>query len=279
MTREELKERVLELTALGDKAPRETARAVFTRLRSALGRGDVRAAECVNGQWRVHEWVRQGILLGFRFGDNRDAPESGCVQARDRDTLPLKPLADFDARCRIVPGGSAIRDGAFVGRGVVCMPPMYINIGAYVDDESMIDSHALVGSCAQVGRRCHISAAAQLGGVLEPPGAWPVIIEDEALVGAGVSVVEGVIVGRGAILGAGVILTSSTPVYDLVDRAIYRAADGQPLRIPPMAVVVPGSRPARGDFAREHNLHVATPLIVKYRDRASGDSMIEDLLR
>lgn len=270
---------IQSLLEQGPGAPVEASRAAFARLRAALNEGSVRAAEKVDGVWRVNEWVRQGILLGFRVGENRDAPESGVVQARDRDTLPLMGRGSFDERTRVVPGGSSIRDGAYIGRSVVCMPPMYINIGAYVDDESMIDSHALVGSCAQVGKRCHISAAAQIGGVLEPVGAWPVIIEDDALVGAGVCVVEGVIVGEGAVLGAGVTLTASTPVYDLANATEHRATDDAPLQVPAGAIVVPGSRPARGDYAAENGLHVATPIIVRYRDADGAVSFVEEALR
>jgi len=274
-----LKDQIGDLVSNYADVRRGEAREAFARLREALNEGTVRAAEKVDGQWRVNEWVRKGILLGFRVGENRDAPETGFVQARDRDTLPLRDMKRLDARSRVVPGGSAIRDGVYIGKGVVCMPPMYINIGAYIDDETMIDSHALVGSCAQIGKRCHISAAAQIGGVLEPAGAWPVIIEDEVLVGAGVCVVEGVIVGQGAVLAAGLTLTSSTPVYDLVDQTIHRATAVRPLVIPPNAVVVPGSRPAKGDFARANGLSLATPVIVKYRDRSSEDSLVEDALR
>jgi 2,3,4,5-tetrahydropyridine-2-carboxylate N-succinyltransferase len=275
----ELESLIVDLVENYDDSRREEARAAFDRLRDALNHGRVRSAEKIDGCWRVNEWVRRGILLGFRVGDNRDAPESGVAQARDRDNLPLRSVALFDERARLAPGGSSIRDGAYIGSGVICMPPMYVNIGAYIDDETMIDSHALVGSCAQVGKRCHVSAAAQLGGVLEPTGAWPVIIEDDALIGAGSCVVEGVIVGEGAVVGAGVTLTSSTPVYDLIGETIHRSTDAAPLAIPPGAVVVPGSRPARGLFAREHALNVATPLIVKYRGGDADKSLVEDALR
>ncbi|MCX7044425.1 MAG: 2,3,4,5-tetrahydropyridine-2,6-dicarboxylate N-succinyltransferase [Candidatus Sumerlaeota bacterium] len=276
---EALKNDILDLASSDVAARRFEARRAFASLREALNAGRVRAAEKVDGRWIVNEWVRQGILMGFKVGENRPAPETGVVQARDRDTLPLLSPERFDPRTRLVPGGSSIRDGVFIGRGVVCMPPMYINIGAYVDDETMIDSHALVGSCAQIGKRCHVSAGAQIGGVLEPPGAWPVIIEDGALVGAGVCVVEGVIVEAGAVLGAGVTLTASTPVYDLVRETIHRASSGAPLTIPAGAVVVPGSRPARGAFAQAQGLHVATPLIVKYKDQKNSSDFLEASLR
>ena len=274
-----LKIKILDLLENGFANREAEARQAFAQLRQALNAGAVRAAEPDGEAWRLHEWVRQGILLGFRCGRNRAVPESGNPQARDRDTLPLRAVELMDERSRLIPGGSSIRDGAWIGKGVVCVPPMYINIGAWVGDESMIDSHALIGSCAQIGAGCHISAAAQIGGVLEPAGAWPVIIEDNVFVGAGSCVVEGVLVRKNAVIGAGVTLTSSTPVYDLVRQQVYRPAQGGPLIIPARAVVVPGARPARGDFAREHGIQVATPVIVKYVGDEQDRDFVEDALR
>src|SRR3954447_12651012 len=235
---------ITELFAAGTTADRDRVREVFTRLRAALSAGDARAAEpdpSTPSGWRVNTWVKQGILLGFRFGDVVDASaDHGRWPFADKDTLPLRRL-DPGAGVRIVPGGSTVRAGAFLGRAVVCMPPMYINIGAYVGDETMIDSHALVGSCAQIGRRVHVSAAAQIGGVLEPVGALPVVIEDDVLVGGNCGVYEGTIVKRRAVLGTGTILNRSTPVYDVARNTIHRATDDTPLVIPEGAVVVAGS--------------------------------------
>jgi 2,3,4,5-tetrahydropyridine-2-carboxylate N-succinyltransferase len=254
--------------------------------RGALDRGEARAAEPDPASpwgWRVNPWVKQGLLLGFRLGRIVDltvgAPDGPRLPFSDKDTYPLRAI-EPGAGLRLVPGGSAIRDGVFLGRGVTCMPPMYINAGAYVGDGSLIDSHALVGSCAQVGRRVHLSAAAQLGGVIEPVGALPVIVEDDVLVGGNCGVYEGTVVQRGAVLGAGTILTRSTPVYDLERETIHRAAEGGPLVIPAGAVVVPGSRAVTRGMGREWGLALYTPVIVKYRDAATGDRVqLEDWLR
>lgn len=274
-----------EVTALVDAgagADRERARDLFVRLRAALSRGEVRAAEpdpAAPSGWRVNAWVKQGILLGFRFGDVADASvDGGRWPFADKDTLPLRRL-DPDGGVRIVPGGSSVRDGAYLGRGVICMPPMYINIGAYVGDGTLIDSHALVGSCAQVGRRAHVSAAAQIGGVLEPVGALPVIIEDEVLVGGNCGVYEGAVIKRRAVLASGTILTGSTPIYDLPNARIIRPSDG-PLVVPEGAVVVPGSRPITTGAGREWGLSVATPIIVKYRDeKTDAKAALEEWIR
>jgi 2,3,4,5-tetrahydropyridine-2-carboxylate N-succinyltransferase len=265
----DLRERVERLFAGEERADREAARAAFTELRGALSRGEARAAEpdaaCPTG-WRVNAWVKQGILLGFRHGDLADASvDHGRVPFFDKDTLPLKRL-DAAAGVRIVPGGSSVRDGAFLARGVVAMPPMYVNIGAYVDEGSMIDSHALVGSCAQVGRRVHVSAAAQIGGVLEPVGALPVVVEDDVLLGGLTGLFEGTVVKRRAVIAAGTILTGSTPVYDLPNGRILRPEAGSPLVIPEGAVVVPGARAVAAGPGRDWGLSLATPVIVKYRD-------------
>jgi 2,3,4,5-tetrahydropyridine-2-carboxylate N-succinyltransferase len=246
----------------------------------ALERGIVRAAEPTpSGQWHVNPWVKQGILLLFRLGTLQPVHYGG-VQFFDKHTLPVRQLA-LDDSVRLVPGGSAIRRGAYIAKGVICMPPMYINIGAYIDEGTMVDSHALVGTCAQIGRRVHISAAAQIGGVLEPANARPVIIEDEAFIGGNTGIYEGVCVRRRAVIAAGVILTASIPVYDLVHHRILRATPEQPLDIPAGAVVVPGTRTLDdSSFARDHRLSAACALIVKYRDeRTEVRTALEDALR
>ena len=260
---------VNELVDAGAAADRDRARAVFAELRAALSSGRVRAAEpdpSSAGGWRVNRWVKQGILLGFRFGDMADASmDHGRVPFYDKDTLPLKKPG-LAAGVRIVPGGSAIRDGAYLAPGVICMPPMYVNIGAWIGEGSMIDSHALVGSCAQVGARVHISAAAQIGGVIEPVGALPVIVEDDVLIGGNTGIYEGAIVKSRAVIAAGTILTGSTPVYDLVRGDIIRPADDRPLIVPEGAVVVPGGRAVTQGKGVDWGLTLATPVIVKYRD-------------
>ncbi len=265
----DLRERVERLFAAGEGADREAARAAFAELRAALSRGEARAAEPDAGSptgWKVNAWVKQGILLGFRHGTLADASmDHGRVPFFDKDTLPLKRL-DAAAGVRIVPGGSSVRDGAFLARGVVAMPPMYVNIGAYVDEGSMIDSHALVGSCAQVGRRVHVSAGAQIGGVLEPVGALPVCVEDDVLLGGLTGLFEGTVVKRRAVIAAGTILTGSTPVYDLPKGRVLRPEAGSPLVIPEGAVVVPGARAVAAGPGRDWGLSLATPVIVKYRD-------------
>ena len=264
----ELADEIQRLFAQQD-ADRDQARSVFAQLRDALSTGRVRAAEpdpsAATG-WRVNTWVKQGILLGFRSGDVVPYPSpSRQAPYLDKDTLPLKSL-DTTSQVRIVPGGSSIRDGAFIGRGVICMPPMYINIGAYVDEESLIDSHALVGSCAQVGRRVHVSAGAQIGGVLEPVGALPVIVEDEVLIGGNTGLYEGAVVKTRAVIGAGTVLTGSTPIYDLPKRRLIKSMDGLPVVIPEGAVVVPGARAVTAAQGQQWGLSLATPVIVKYRD-------------
>lgn len=258
------------------------ARAAFERLRAELSSGTVRAASpdsSAPSGWRVNAWVKQGILLGFRGGAVIPAGEAGGFGFFDKDTLPVRRLT-ADSGVRVVPGGSAIRDGAYVGPGVICMPPMYINIGAYVDEGALIDSHALVGSCAQVGRRVHLSAGAQLGGVLEPVGAFPVIVEDDVVVGGNAGLFEGVIVRSRAVIGAGTILTGSTPIYDLPRGAIIRPADGQGLIVPEGAVVVPGARAVTSGAGRDWQLSLSTPVIVKYRDeRTDARTELERWIR
>jgi 2,3,4,5-tetrahydropyridine-2,6-dicarboxylate N-succinyltransferase len=254
------------------------ARAVFFEFRQALTRGQIRAAEKLDGRWRVNAWVKQGILLGFRLGELQEAGGGG-LSFVDKDTFPARTFSAAD-KLRVVPGGSSVREGAFLAPGVICMPPMYVNAGAYVDEGTLIDSHALVGSCAQVGKRVHLSAAAQIGGVLEPVNASPVIIEDDVLVGGNCGVYEGTQVLRGAVLGAGTILTRSTPVYDIVREQVYRSTAEAPLSIPENAVVVPGSRAISKGKAAEWGLSLYTPVIVKYRDEKTQSSIeLEDLLR
>lgn len=258
-------------------------RQLFAVFRDLLNRGIVRAAQpdpSQPGGWRVESWVKKGILLGFRIGQTIEM--SGWVghsQFFDKSTYPLKHFT-LAGGVRIVPGGSSIRDGCYVGRGVVCMPPMFINVGAYVDEGSMIDSHALVGSCAQIGRNCHISAAAQIGGVLEPVGALPVIAEDDVLVGGNCGIYEGTVVKRRAVLGSGVILNRSTPVYDLVRGTIHRAEADVPLIVPEDSVVVPGSRSLTSSPGKEWGISLQAAVIVKYRDAGTEAKIqLEDLLR
>ncbi|MGB6883920.1 MAG: 2,3,4,5-tetrahydropyridine-2,6-dicarboxylate N-succinyltransferase [Candidatus Acidiferrum sp.] len=266
----------------------ETHFALFREFKSALNRGEARAAEPDAGSptgWRVNTWVKKGILLGFRMGAVIDMSVDRARQPFiDKSTYPVRSVTPADG-IRIVPGGSSIRDGSFIGRGVVCMPPMFINVGAYVGEGTMIDSHALVGSCAQIGHNCHISSGSQIGGVLEPVGAMPVIIEDEVLVGGNSGVYEGIVVKHRAVLGTGTILNRSIPVYDLVRDAVYTAGEtpggeSLPLVIPAEAIVVPGSRAVSHPVGAKHGLSLQCAVIVKYRD-AKTDSRIqlEDLLR
>jgi 2,3,4,5-tetrahydropyridine-2-carboxylate N-succinyltransferase len=256
------------------------AEAAFLELRSALEAGTLRSAApdaASRTGWRVNAWVKRGILLGFRLGQLTSTGAE--LTFIDKHTYPARRFSAAD-QVRIVPGGSSIRAGAFIASGVVCMPPMYVNTGAYVDAGTMIDSHALVGSCAQVGKRVHISAAAQIGGVLEPVNASPVIVEDDALIGGNCGVYEGTILRQSAVLGAGVILTRSTPVYDTVRGEILRATADLPLIIPARAVVVPGSRPIQRGKGKEWGLSLSTPVIIKYRDEKTELSLeLEDLLR
>ncbi len=263
--------------AVGDPSAMEA----FLELRAALEQGKVRAASPDESNpfgWRVNAWVKQGILLGFRIGALEDIPGSPFSYV-DKGTYPTRRFTAEDG-VRVVPGGSSIRAGAYVARGVVCMPPMYINVGAWVDEGTMVDSHALVGSCAQIGKRVHLSAAAQIGGVLEPINASPVVIEDDVLVGGNTGVYEGTIVRKGAVLAAGTILTRGTPVFDLVNGAVLRASEAQPLIIPVNAVVVPGSRAVSKGKGQEWGLSLYAPVIVKYRDdKTDLSTALEDLLR
>ena len=256
---------------------------IFHRFIAALNAGEIRSAEpdaASHTGWRVNAWVKQGILLGFRMGTIVDMSLDASKQPFfDKSTYPVKRFSVSNA-VRIVPGGSSVRTGAYVGKSVVCMPPMYINVGAYVDEGTTVDSHALIGSCAQVGKKCHISAGVQIGGVLEPVGALPVIVEDEVLAGGQSGIYEGVIVKRRAVLGTGTLLNASTPVYDIVRDQILTATDSSPLIIPEGAVVVPGSRAITKPSAQKWGLGIYTPVIVKYRDEKTDSRIqLEDLIR
>jgi 2,3,4,5-tetrahydropyridine-2-carboxylate N-succinyltransferase len=275
-----------EIERLYDEKPAAYSDAhfrLFAEFKAALNEGRARAAEPDPNSptgWRVNQWVKKGILLGFRMGRIVDLSIDSARQPYfDKSTYPVKQFTAASG-VRIVPGGSSIRDGCYIGKGVTCMPPMFVNVGSYVDDGTMIDSHALVGSCAQVGKNCHISAASQIGGVLEPVGAMPVIVEDEVLVGGNCGIYEGVIVKRRAVLGTGTILNASTPVYDLVRNTVHRATAEQPLVIPEEAVIVAGSRAVTSSPGKEWGISVYTPVIVKYRDaRTDSRIQLEDLLR
>ena len=257
--------------------------ALFARFKQALNAGEIRSAEPDGSQptgWRVNAWVKKGILLGFRMGSTIDMSiDPVRLPFLDKSTFPVHRFAPEDG-VRIVPGGSSIRDGCYIGKGVTCMPPMFINTGAYVGDGTMIDSHALVGSCAQIGRNCHISAASQIGGVLEPVGALPVIIEDDVLIGGNCGVYEGTVIRKNAVLGTGTILNRSTPIFDLVRGHVYRSSDDQPLIVPEGAVVVSGTRAVTIGPGRDWGISVYTPVVVKYKDEKTGARIqLEDLLR
>lgn len=275
-----LQNEIERLCDLGARAAEDPdARNLFEQLREALSRGEVRSAEKRDGRWVANAWVKQGILLGFRLGALAEMESCGSFSFVDKDTYPVRHFS-AEQRVRVVPGGSTVREGAYLAPSVVCMPPMYVNVGAYVDEGTMIDSHALVGSCAQVGKRVHLSAAAQIGGVLEPINASPVVIEDDVLVGGNCGVYEGTVVHERAVLGAGTILTRSTPLFDIVREQIYRSSENQPLEVPAGAVVVPGSRAITRGKAREWGLSLYAPVIVKYRDAKTDKGVeLEDLLR
>ena len=282
----DLKSEIERLYASATVADTVEARRIFDDFRASLTRGESRAAEKVvddkgESRWTTNAWVKQGILLGFRLGELKQMSDGDVLSFIDKDTFPARRLTLSD-RVRLVPGGSSIREGAYVAPSVICLPPMFINVGAYVDEGTMIDSHALVGSCAQIGKRVHVSAAAQIGGVLEPINAAPVIIEDDVLIGGNCGVYEGTLVRARAVLGAGTILTRSTPLYDLVRGEVYRATPDQPLEVPENAVVVPGSRAVtkgKGKAA-DWGLSLYTPVIVKYRDEKTERGIeLEDWLR
>lgn len=271
-----------EIEALvgGGQPDPEAARAAVGRLLAALSEGRVRAAERADTGWRAVEWVKRGILLAFKVGKTVEFEAAGSLRFFDRDTLPLRATRGVEENIRVVPGGTSVRTGAYLAPNVIVMPPAFVNVGAYVDEGTMVDSHALVGSCAQIGKRVHLSAGAQIGGVLEPVGARPVIVEDDVMVGANVGVLEGTLVERRCVLAPGVQLTRSTGVYDLVRQEVYRSSPDKPLTIPEGAVVVPGSRPAGGDFADRHGVQLYAPVIVKYRDSSTdAATALEDALR
>jgi 2,3,4,5-tetrahydropyridine-2-carboxylate N-succinyltransferase len=275
-----------QLERLFDQGPgqyEEEHHWLFRDFKAALNRGEIRAAEpdaAAKSGWRANAWVKKGILLGFRMGAIADMSIDAAKQPFfDKSTYPVRTFTASDG-VRIVPGGSSIRDGSYIGRGVICMPPMFVNVGAYVGENTMIDSHALVGSCAQIGRNCHISAAAQIGGVLEPVGALPVVIEDEVLVGGNSGVYEGTVVKRRAVLGTGTILNRSIPVYDLMRDTVYTATDSEPLVIPEEAIVVPGARAVTHPSGAKWGLSLQAAVIVKYRDSKTDSRVrLEDLLR
>jgi 2,3,4,5-tetrahydropyridine-2,6-dicarboxylate N-succinyltransferase len=262
-----------------DGATKDELRSLFEDLKAGLNDGTIRAAEKKGNRWVAHPWVKTGILLGFRIGSLvRPVPASG-FPFFDRDTFPLKSLG-IDSGVRIVPGGTAVRDATYVARGVTIMPPSYVNVGAWIGEGTLLDSHVLVGSCAQIGRRVHVSAGAQIGGVLEPVGQLPVIVEDDVLVGGNCGVYEGAVVRERAVLAAGVILTGGTPVYDVVRGNALRRSGDAPLEIPSGAVVVPGARAIRTGKGAEWGLSLQTPVIVKYRDeKTDASAALEDLLR
>lgn len=275
---------IADLTQLGNKGPDDYEpedRGLFAELREATNLGLIRCAERQeDGRWVVNEWFKKSILAGFRLGQLFELEGYTETSFFDKHTLPTRRELHLTNKVRVVPGGSAIRDGAFLGEGVIMMPPAYVNIGAYVGRDTLIDSHALVGSCAQIGARVHLSAAAQIGGVLEPVGALPVIIEDDVMVGGNCGVYEGTIVRERAVLGSGVVLNGSTKVYDLVNGTVLSRGPEGALEIPAGAVVVPGSRPAAGSFAQQHGLQIAAPLIVKYRDeKTNAATALEEALR
>ena len=271
-----LKSAIERLAAQGEVENNPETRKTFLEFRDQLTHGKIRAAEKIGSRWTVNAWVKQGILLGFRLGALADM--SAGLSFIDKDTFPARQFTTAD-RVRVVPGGSSVRVGAYVAPSVICMPPMFINVGAYVDEGTMIDSHALVGSCAQIGKRVHLSAAAQVGGVLEPVNAAPVIIEDDVLVGGNCGIFEGTLVHARAVLGAGTVLTRSTPLYDLVKGEVYRATTDAPLEVPENAVVVPGSRAVKKGKT-EWNLSLYTPVIVKYRDEKTDRGIeLEEWLR
>lgn len=274
-----LKERIEQLFAKSEFTVDD--RETYEEFKAALRRGKIRSAEKdADGNWHANAWVKQGILLGFRMGKMVEMSKpTETLQFFDKDTFPLRPMT-LDDGVRIVMGGSAIRDGCYVAPSVVVVPPAYINVGSYVDEGTMIDSHALVGSCAQIGKRVHLSAAAQIGGVLEPVGAVPVIIEDDVLVGGNTGVYEGTIVRERAVLASGVILTRSTPLFDLPNGTVIKSDGEKPLEVPAGAVVVQGSRAISSGFGKENGLSIYCPIIVKYRDEKTDSSTkLEDYLR
>ena len=276
---DELKEKIERLSDLNSSDYPEDSMETFLEFRNLLGQGKIRSAEYIEGEWKVNIWVKKGILIGFKLGKLVDYSENKSFRYFDKDTYPLKNLS-IDDGIRIVPGGTSIREGAYVAKGVVIMPPAYINVGAYVGEDTMIDSHALVGSCAQIGKNVHISAGTQIGGVLEPVRALPVIIEDNVILGGNSGVYEGTIVLSGAVISAGIALTSATRIYDLVNEIVISPNDQGVIELPENAVVVPGVRKKDGKFAEKHNISIYSPVIVKYRDeKTKYSTSLEEILR
>ncbi len=272
-------QKIIEAYSLKSKEFNPEVHRIFKLFKEYLNSGKIRAAEKRNGEWYAIDWVKKGILLGFRLGQLVDYSINTDFRYFDKSTYPLKKFLVSD-KIRQVPGGSSIRDGSYVSPGVVIMPPAYVNVGAYIDEGTMVDSHALVGSCAQIGKNVHLSASSQIGGVLEPIGALPVIIEDNVLVGGNCGIYEGTIIKENSVIGAGTILTGSTRVYDLVKNKIYQKSKSEPLVIPSGAVVVPGSRPVKNRFAEQHGISIYTPIIIKYRDKkTSAATALENELR
>lgn len=275
----------MELKALvekhlnGQELSNEEQSEFIKKFLEGLNNGSIRCAEPNGDDWQVNTWVKKGILMIFNYSEMTDMSINEQFRFFDKDLLHLKPMS-LDSGVRLVPGGSSIRNGSYVAKGVICMPPMYINLGAYVDEGTMVDSHALVGTCAQVGKRVHLSAASQIGGVLEPAGGRPVIIEDDVMIGGNCGIYEGVKVKKRAVLGTGVILNASTKVYDLVKETVLTSSSEHPLEIPEGAVVIPGSRAMNSDFGKQHGLSVSTPLIIKYRDdKTDAKTALEEALR
>jgi 2,3,4,5-tetrahydropyridine-2-carboxylate N-succinyltransferase len=275
----ELREKILRIFDDGIEVSEQEFELISNELIDNLNKGNIRSAEPKeDGTWQVNIWIKKGILLLFRFGKMTDMSVPG-FSFFDKHTIPTHDFSMADG-VRIVPGGSSVRNGCYVSKGVICMPPMYINIGSYVDEGTMIDSHALVGTCAQVGKRVHVSAAAQVGGVLEPAGMRPVIIEDDVLIGGNCGIYEGTLVRKRAVLASGVILTASTKVYDLVNEKVITSTKESPLEIPEGAVVVSGSRTINTDFGKSNGLSIYSPVIIKYRDaKTDGRTALEDALR
>ena len=275
----ELREKIEHISNLNPSDYPEDSIDTFLEFRNLLGQGKIRSAEYIKGEWKVNIWVKKGILLGFSLGKLIDYSENKSFRYFDKNTYPLKNIS-IDDGVRIVPGGSSIREGAYVAKGVVIMPPAYVNVGAYVDEDTMIDSHALVGSCAQIGKNVHISAGTQIGGVLEPVRALPVIIEDNVILGGNSGVYEGTIVHTGAVIAAGTVLTSATRIYDLVNENVISPNDDGIIELPENAVVVPGARKKEGKFAEKHDISIYSPVIIKYRDEKTKNSTnLEEILR
>lgn len=276
----EIKEKIQKFyTEPFESIDRVEANKVFKEFKNLLNKGEIRAAEREGDDWKVNIWVKQGILLGFKIGLLTEYSQDELFQFFDKHTMKLREFKLTD-NVRIVPGGSAVRDGSYIGKGVVIMPPAYVNIGAFVDENTMIDSHALIGSCAQVGKNVHISASAQIGGVLEPIGSLPVIIEDDVLIGGNCGIYEGTIVKRKCVIASGVVITGSTPVYDVVKQRVYQKNAEQPLIIPENAVVISGTRPIKNEWAQNIGLNIYTPIIIKYRDeKTNASTSLEELLR